>query len=228
MSAPCTTVWPIGFMAATHGFSSPGPLHPRHSPNGPPVPMLMAAEIGFSSATFGAIRLPPMRMASIASGVPWPRIFAEPKRAISPMTRPPHIGAASTSHHGWCRPGATSEVATRWYNTRLVTKPISRSNSHAANTPQPPTSTAQPVICSIRGPTVKSPRRFGRPALTAAPAPACPRGRSCPPRGAARAVRPRSRRAPRATVGPGPARTRLPARAKPPPPRGGRGRTAPA
>ena len=48
------------------------------APNGPPVPMLIAAEIGLSTATRGSTRLPPMRIASIASGMPWPRIFSEP------------------------------------------------------------------------------------------------------------------------------------------------------
>jgi hypothetical protein len=40
------------------------------APNGPPVPMLIAAEIGFSTATFGSTRLPWVRIASIASGMP--------------------------------------------------------------------------------------------------------------------------------------------------------------
>ena len=48
-----------------------------------------------STATRGATLLPPIRIASIASGMPWPRIFSEPKRAISPMTRPPTTGASS-------------------------------------------------------------------------------------------------------------------------------------
>ena len=48
------------------------------APNGPPVPMAIAAEIGLSSATRGLILLPPRRIASIASGMPWPRIASEP------------------------------------------------------------------------------------------------------------------------------------------------------
>ena len=56
-----------------------------------------------------------MRMASIASGMPWPRIFSEPYRAISPMTSPPNAGASSTrSGLWWTAPGATSAVSTRW------------------------------------------------------------------------------------------------------------------
>ncbi len=48
------------------------------APNGPPVPMLIAAETGLSTATLGSTRLPPVRIASIASGIPCPRIFSEP------------------------------------------------------------------------------------------------------------------------------------------------------
>ena len=48
------------------------------APNGPPVPMATAAETGFNAATRGWILLPPRRIASIASGMPCPRIFSEP------------------------------------------------------------------------------------------------------------------------------------------------------
>ncbi len=48
------------------------------APNGPPVPIDIAEEIGFSAATFGSIRLCPIRIASMASGIPWPRIFSDP------------------------------------------------------------------------------------------------------------------------------------------------------
>ncbi|BBY24072.1 hypothetical protein MSTO_42770 [Mycobacterium stomatepiae] len=40
------------------------------APNGPPVPMLMAAEMGFSTATLGSTRLLPIRITSIVSGMP--------------------------------------------------------------------------------------------------------------------------------------------------------------
>ncbi len=42
------------------------------------VPIDTAEETGLSRATRGAIRLPPVRMASIASGMPCPRIFSLP------------------------------------------------------------------------------------------------------------------------------------------------------
>ena len=44
------------------------------APNGPPEPIEIADEIGLSSATLGSIRLPRIRIASSASGMPWPRI----------------------------------------------------------------------------------------------------------------------------------------------------------
>jgi len=67
------------------------------APNGPPDPMEIAAEIGFSTATFGSTRLPFIRIASIASGMPWPRIFSDPYRAITPTMRAPTIGTSTTS-----------------------------------------------------------------------------------------------------------------------------------
>jgi hypothetical protein len=40
------------------------------APKGPPEPMEMAEEIGFSNAILGSIRLPFSKMDSIASGIP--------------------------------------------------------------------------------------------------------------------------------------------------------------
>ncbi len=40
------------------------------APNGPPVPMLMALDIGFKTANRGWTRLPLIRIRSIASGMP--------------------------------------------------------------------------------------------------------------------------------------------------------------
>ena len=48
------------------------------APNGPPLPMAMAADNGFKSATRGAIRLRFVSTASMASGMPCPRIFGVP------------------------------------------------------------------------------------------------------------------------------------------------------
>jgi hypothetical protein len=40
------------------------------APNGPPDPMEIADDSGLSTATLGSMRLPLIRMASIASGIP--------------------------------------------------------------------------------------------------------------------------------------------------------------
>ena len=45
---------------------------------GPPEPIEIAEETGLSTATLGCIRLWPIRIASIASGMPCPRIRSEP------------------------------------------------------------------------------------------------------------------------------------------------------
>ena len=44
------------------------------APNGPPVPIAIAADSGLAIAVRGAIRLWRTSTASIASGMPWPRI----------------------------------------------------------------------------------------------------------------------------------------------------------
>jgi hypothetical protein len=48
------------------------------APNGPPLPMEMADDSGFRIARRGGTRLPLMRIDSIASGIPWPRMRSEP------------------------------------------------------------------------------------------------------------------------------------------------------
>ena len=48
------------------------------APNGPPVPIEIAADTGLSTATRGATWLPPVTIASMVSGMPWPRIFSLP------------------------------------------------------------------------------------------------------------------------------------------------------
>ena len=67
------------------------------APNGPPEPIEMADEIGLSRATLGDIRLWPIRIASIASGMPCPRMRSEPYRAISPTISPPTTGTSTAS-----------------------------------------------------------------------------------------------------------------------------------
>ena len=48
------------------------------APNGPPDPIEIADDSGLSTATLGCIRLLPIKIASIASGMPCPRIRSEP------------------------------------------------------------------------------------------------------------------------------------------------------
>ncbi len=48
------------------------------APKGPPEPMEIADDSGLSTATLGSTRLPPTKIASSASGMPWPRIRSEP------------------------------------------------------------------------------------------------------------------------------------------------------
>jgi hypothetical protein len=53
-------------------------------------------------------------MASIASGMPWPRIRSDPNRAITPMISAPTIGTTTTNAPRWCPAGETSAVDQRW------------------------------------------------------------------------------------------------------------------
>ena len=84
------------------------------APNGPPVPMAIAEDSGLSTATRASMRLRPMRIASIASGMPWPRIFSDPYRANSPTMSPPTTGMGSDQSPGPLAAGETRLVAKRW------------------------------------------------------------------------------------------------------------------
>ncbi len=128
------------------------------APNGPPVPMEMADDSGFSSATLGRMRLRPIRIASIASGMPWPRIFSEPKRAIRPITSPPSAGASTIHGLGWTWPKSTAFIPIWPSQTRLETSAISRSSTQAPAAPTAPTTTAIATSMTMRRSAVKSPR----------------------------------------------------------------------
>jgi hypothetical protein len=107
------------------------------------------------------MRDPPIRIASMASGIPWPRIFSEPKRAISPMAMPPTAGA-STIHRLGCTPAKLNvSVDSVPCQTRLEAKAISFSSAQAPAAPPAPTTTAMAVSTSIRRSAVKSPRARG-------------------------------------------------------------------
>jgi hypothetical protein len=68
------------------------------APKGLPVPMEMAEDIGLRMETLRPMRLCSRRIASSASGIPCPRIFSDPDRAMAPMISPPATGTA-TNHH---------------------------------------------------------------------------------------------------------------------------------
>ena len=73
------------------------------APNGPPVPIATAADVGFARAARGAIRLWRVSTASIASGMPWPRITGA-HLASSETTSPPAVAVTTSVPPGWkCR-----------------------------------------------------------------------------------------------------------------------------
>ena len=83
------------------------------APNGPPVPIETAEETGFRTATLASRRLRPMRIASSASGMPWPRILGEPQRAMAPMTSPPAIGTSTAQAPSAFAAGETGAAPSR-------------------------------------------------------------------------------------------------------------------
>jgi len=66
------------------------------APNGPLEPMEIADDNGLRTATLGSTRLPLIRIASIASGMPWPRMRSDPYRAMKPMISAPMMGTMTT------------------------------------------------------------------------------------------------------------------------------------
>ena len=66
------------------------------APNGPPVPIATAAESGFAMAVRGATLLRRVSTASIASGMPWPRMIGD-HFASNVTTAPPAIAVSTTS-----------------------------------------------------------------------------------------------------------------------------------
>ena len=83
------------------------------APNGAPVPMAIAAEIGLAIAVRGATRLCLVSTASIASGMPWPRITGAhlARRLIS---RAPATAATNSGQPGSQR----RRAAAAWWRVR--------------------------------------------------------------------------------------------------------------
>src|SRR6266702_3402493 len=128
------------------------------APNGPPVPIAIAVESGFNTAIFESMRLCPMRIASIASGMPWPRIFSDPYRAIRPTISPPTTGTPTAQSPSVFPAGEAKLVSKRWKYARFVNSPINRTNASATNALITPTSAAIAASITTRESAVKSPR----------------------------------------------------------------------
>ncbi len=93
------------------------------APKGPPVPIAMAAETGFATAARGEIRLWRTRIASMASGIPWPRMTGD-HRARSETRRPPVTAATTRPGPGRSVVKEGSVQAKRWKRARLVKRPM--------------------------------------------------------------------------------------------------------
>ncbi len=116
------------------------------APNGPPLPITMPDDSGLSTATLGDIRLLPNRIASIASGMPWPRILSEPKRAIRPTISPPSTGTAMTHSPSVLPAGERSASESAWKKNRLVKKRIRSSSTTAASVANAAMTTASAAV----------------------------------------------------------------------------------
>ncbi|AHI80973.1 chloride channel core domain protein [Burkholderia thailandensis E444] len=120
------------------------------APNGPPLPITMPDASGFNIATFGDIRLLPNRIASIASGIPWPRIFSDPKRAISPTTTPPATGTAAAHGPSVFSAGERSANENCWKKNRFVNRWMRLSSANAASVLSTPIASARSAMRGSR------------------------------------------------------------------------------
>ena len=100
-----------------------------------------------SRATLSDSRLSPNRIVSIASGMPWPRILSDPKRAISPTIRLPITGIATTMRPTCASVMTVLSAESRPNQNRLVAIAISLTSTHAPNAPPLPTTIA--IIASM-------------------------------------------------------------------------------
>jgi hypothetical protein len=135
------------------------------APNGPPLPITMPDESGLSTATLGDILLLPKRIASMASGMPWPRIFSEPKRAISPTISPPMTGTAITHSPSVLSAGERLANDSVWKKNKLVKKRIRLSSTTAASVANAAMTTASAVVRKSVVSVAKS-RRWARVCMT--------------------------------------------------------------
>ena len=91
------------------------------APKGPPVPMAMAAERGLASAVRGAMRLCLVRIASMASGIPWP-LMTGAHRAMTATTMAPPTATRTTVGLRWRWAKEGRFHPTRWKNARFVSR----------------------------------------------------------------------------------------------------------
>src|SRR5665213_2980778 len=145
------------YCASSEPMAPPVMMIGPSAPNGPPLPMTMPDDNGFSTATFGDMLLLPNRIASIASGMPCPRIFSEPKRAISPTSSPPTTGTPITHAPRWLSAGERLAIDSVPKKNRLVKKRIRSSSSAAETVATPPMTAASAVMRSSRELSAKSP-----------------------------------------------------------------------
>jgi hypothetical protein len=127
------------------------------APKGPPEPIEIALESGFKIATFGSTLLPLIRMASIASGIPCPRMRSDPYRAMNPIISAPAIGTRTSQSPSRLAAGDASEVPHLWKKKRFVKIPINFSSAQATIAPAKPMPIANPEMLIVRGVVVKSP-----------------------------------------------------------------------
>ncbi len=132
--------------------------------------MEIADETGLSTATRGWILLPPSRMASMASGMPWPRIRSDPKRAMSPMISAPMTGMMMMATPRFESAGDAGWMLMRPKKKRFVKNAMRRNSTNAKTAPTAPRQMAIAERMRRRGVVVKSPSSW----RSAAPGRAAP------------------------------------------------------
>ena len=118
------------------------------APKGPPLPIAMPEDRGLRSATLNDILLLPNKMASIASGMPCPRILSDPKRAINPIINPPTMGTGITHRPSVLWAGEFGAADQEWKKKMLVKSRMSWSRLYAATVLKTPTHAATAEIPS--------------------------------------------------------------------------------
>src|SRR5436305_6272643 len=136
----CPSSDPIALPVTTIGPSAP---------KGPPVPIAMEAEAGFPIAVGISMTLCRSTTASIASGMPCPRIVGT-HRAMR-LTASPPAAATRNSHGPGCRSLIGGGVVdTCWNSAMLVNRPISLTRTHAESAPRTPIGAAIRLSAATR------------------------------------------------------------------------------